>query len=128
MFQLHFGPGPPFYGQAGCLMNRRLPDCRYPAARRWFSSSSRPVPKPTTNSGHQRGRYHGAVAFWCLKIAEQQQYPEREGETYVFDNRHSTRVAAGDRFVYEAKVGHGKLLFLRSGSIARVDERLRTAT
>ena len=81
------------------------------------------IPCDQFSRGFFPARYHDSMAFWCLKISEQQQYKEREGYTYVFDNRHSTRVAAGDGFVYEKKVGHGKLLFLGSGAITRVDER-----
>ena len=54
------------------------------------------------------------MTFWIFKESEQEQYPDEPGRTYVYDNRHSVRVAAGDSFVYLDKrfggygfTGHG---------------------
>lgn len=63
------------------------------------------------------------MAFWSFKITDQKQYPDRKGELYVFDNRHSMRVKPGDRFVYEEKLGHSKLQFVGVGTVADVLER-----
>ena len=54
------------------------------------------------------------MTFWIFKQSEQEQYPDEPGRRYVYDNRHSVRVAAGDSFVYLDKrfggygfTGHG---------------------
>ena len=54
------------------------------------------------------------MTFWIFKQSEQEQYPDEPGRTYVYDNRHSVRVAVGDSFVYLDKrfggygfAGHG---------------------
>ena len=54
------------------------------------------------------------MTYWIFKLSEQEQYLEQPGLTYVFDNRHSVRVTAGDSFVYLDKrsreygfTGHG---------------------
>ena len=66
------------------------------------------------------------MTFWIFKHSEQEQYPDERGRTYVYDNRHSVRVAAGDSFVYLDKrtrgygfTGHGtvtRVLMKASGS------------
>ena len=66
------------------------------------------------------------MTFWIFKQSEQEQYPDEPGRTYVYDNRHSVRVAAGDSFVYFDKrtrgygfTGHGtvtRVLMQASGS------------
>ncbi len=66
------------------------------------------------------------MTFWIFKQSEQEQYPDERGRTYVYDNRHSVRVAAGDSFVYLDKrtrgygfTGHGtvtRVLMKASGS------------
>ena len=66
------------------------------------------------------------MTLWIFKQSEQEQYPDESGRTYVYDNRHSVRVAAGDSFVYLDKrtrgygfTGHGtvtRVLMKASGS------------
>jgi hypothetical protein len=60
------------------------------------------------------------MANWIFKVAEQNIYPDEFGNRYVFDNTHSTRVSAGDHFVYLDKrnrqyafSGHGVVQRLR---------------
>ena len=57
---------------------------------------------------------------WQLKMADQAQYADKPGRTYVFDNTHSVRLAAGDTFAYLDKrggcyafTGHGVVVQLR---------------
>lgn len=38
--------------------------------------------------------------FWIFKLSVQERYPDDPGRVYVYDNRHSVRVAAGDSFLY----------------------------
>ena len=47
------------------------------------------------------------MRYWIFKLSEQEQYADDLGKTYVYDNRHSTRVLAGDYFVYLDKRGGG---------------------
>ena len=47
------------------------------------------------------------MTSWLFKLSEPGQYPEQPGQTYVYDNRHSVKVAAGDSFVYLDKRGGG---------------------
>ena len=47
------------------------------------------------------------MTCWIFKQSEQEQYPDQPGQTYVYDNRHSVRVTAGDSFVYLDKRGGG---------------------
>ena len=61
------------------------------------------------------------MPFWIFKIATQDVYSEQPGRTYVYDNRHSIRVAEGDSFVYLDKrrnqyafTGHGTVHRLRN--------------
>lgn len=63
------------------------------------------------------------MTHWIFKQSEQDQYPDRPGETYVYDNRHSVRVAAGDSLVYLDKRfgGYG---FTGHGVVTRVRTRI----
>ena len=36
------------------------------------------------------------MTFWIFKQSAQEQYPDEPGQRYVYDNRHSVRVNAGD--------------------------------
>ena len=36
------------------------------------------------------------MSYWIFKLSKQEQYPDDLGKTYVYDNRHSIRVSAGD--------------------------------
>ena len=47
------------------------------------------------------------MTCWIFKLSEQEQYADQQGQTYVYDNRHSVRVAAGDSFVYLDKRSGG---------------------
>ena len=58
---------------------------------------------------------------WMFKQADQELYADELGYTYVYDNRHSTRVAPRDLFVYLDKrgggyalTGHGAIMEIRS--------------
>lgn len=68
------------------------------------------------------GRYAvGAMSFWIFKLAEQELYPDKPGEEYVFDNTHSVQVAAGDEFLYlDKRKGYS---FTASGVVASVVRR-----
>ena len=79
------------------------------------------------------------MTFWIFKQSEQEQYPDEPGRTYVYDNRHSVRVAAGDVFVYLDKrtrgygfTGHGvvtRVLMKASGYADRSQTKInRTYT
>ena len=59
------------------------------------------------------------MTFWIFKQSEQEQYPDEPGQRYVYDNRHSVRVTAGDSFVYLDKRsgGYG---FTGHGTVTRV--------
>src|SRR5882672_10171247 len=64
------------------------------------------------------------MSFWIFKVAEQELYPDKPGEEYVFDNTHSVRVKAGDEFLYlDKKQGYA---FTASGVVARVTTRRPT--
>ena len=62
------------------------------------------------------------MTFWIFKQSEQKQYPDQPGHTYVYSNRHSVRVAAGDSFVYLDKRfgGYG---FTGHGTVTKVLRR-----
>ena len=47
------------------------------------------------------------MTCWIFKQSEQEQYPDQPGNVYIYDNRHSVRVTAGDFFVYLDKRGGG---------------------
>lgn len=65
------------------------------------------------------------MAYWIFKLAEQELYPDVPGNTYVYDNTHSTRVQAGDIFVYlDKRQGYS---FTATGAIKKIAERLPTA-
>lgn len=59
------------------------------------------------------------MTFWIFKLSEQEQYPDEPGRRYVYDNRHSVRVAAGDSYVYLDKRdgGYG---FSGHGTVTKV--------
>lgn len=65
------------------------------------------------------------MQFWILKVADQQLYPDVPGLEYVYDNRHSTRVQAGDQFVYLDK-REGRYCFTAVGSVREVRSRAPT--
>lgn len=67
------------------------------------------------------------MAYWIFKLSDQEIYPDELGVKYVYDNRHSVRVAAGDLFLYLDKRG-GRYAFSGHGYIARVSSRRPTAT
>lgn len=62
------------------------------------------------------------MTYWIFKLSEQEQYPDEPSRTYVYDNRHSVRVDAGDSFVYLDKRtgGYG---FSGHGTVTRVLEK-----
>lgn len=59
------------------------------------------------------------MTFWIFKLSGQEQYKDEHGQTYVYDNRHSVRVADGDSFIYLDKrsSGYG---FTGHGTITKV--------
>ena len=59
---------------------------------------------------------------WLLKMADQAQYADKPGRTYVFDNTHSVRLAAGDTFAYLDKRG-GCYAFTGHGVVAQLRQR-----
>ena len=67
------------------------------------------------------------MTFWIFKQSAQEQYPDEPGQRYVYDNRHSVRVNAGDSFVYLDKrfggygfTGHGTVtkVLMRTAEVA----------
>ena len=64
------------------------------------------------------------MSYWIFKQSEQEQYPDEPGQRYVYDNRHSVKVKAGDSFVYLDKRfgGYG---FTGHGTVTKV--LIRTA-
>ena len=71
------------------------------------------------------------MTFWVFKQSEQEQYPDEPGRTYVYDNRHSVRVAVGDSFVYLDKrfggygfTGHGTVtkVLMRTAEVADLSQ------
>ena len=61
------------------------------------------------------------LTSWIFKQSEQKQFPDEQGQRYVFDNRHSVRVTAGDSFLYLDKrsggygfTGHGVVYRMQS--------------
>ena len=63
------------------------------------------------------------MTYWIFKLSNQESYPDDFGRTYVYDNRHSVRVAANDPFVYLDKRGGG-YAFTGHGVITNVLSRL----
>ena len=59
------------------------------------------------------------MTYWIFKQSEQEQYPDEPGRTYVYDNRHSVRVTAGDYFVYLDK-RYGGYGFTGHGTVTHV--------
>ena len=59
------------------------------------------------------------MSFWIFKLSEQEQYPDEFGQAYVYDNRHSVQVAAGDFFVYLDK-RFGRYSFSGHGLVTKV--------
>ncbi len=47
------------------------------------------------------------LRHWIFKLSQQEQYADDFGRTYAYDSRHSTRVLAGDYFLYLDKRGGG---------------------
>ena len=71
------------------------------------------------------------MTFWIFKQSKQEQYPDEPGQRYVYDNRHSVRVNAGDSFVYLDKrfggysfAGHGTVtkVLMRTAGVAELDQ------
>ena len=61
------------------------------------------------------------MTCWQLKQSDQTRYPDSPGKTHVYNNTHSRRVVAGDRFVYLDKRaaryafnGHGVIKEIQS--------------
>ena len=65
------------------------------------------------------------MAYWIFKLSDQEVYPDELGVKYVYDNRHSIHVAAGDSFLYLDKRG-GRYSFNGHGDIVRVSSRKPT--
>lgn len=65
------------------------------------------------------------MSCWIFKVSDQRLYADIEGVQYEYDNRHSIRVRAGDRFVYLDKRA-GEYRFTGAGTVARVEERSPT--
>ena len=61
------------------------------------------------------------MAFWIFKLAKQEQYPDVPGKQYVYDNRHSIKVKAGDVFLYLDK--RQKYSFTAKGVVDKISER-----
>ena len=59
------------------------------------------------------------MSYWIFKLSKQEQYLDDLGKTYVYDNRHSIRVSAGDYFVYLDKRG-GSYDFTGHGVVTNV--------
>src|SRR5262245_8138081 len=65
------------------------------------------------------------MGYWIFKLAEQELYPDVPGSIYGYDNRHSTRVRAGDIFIYlDKRQGYS---FTGTGGIRKIEERTPTA-
>ena len=62
------------------------------------------------------------MATWIFKQSNQELYPDELGRTYVYDNRHSVRVARDDSFIYLDKRG-GSYAFTGHGIITNVQWR-----
>jgi hypothetical protein len=61
------------------------------------------------------------MAYWIFKLAEQELYPDIQGNRYVFDNTHSVRVRAGDVFLYlDKRIGYA---FTATGMVGTVRAR-----
>ena len=65
------------------------------------------------------------MAYWIFKLSHQVIYPDELGVKYVYDNRHSIHVAAGDSFLYLDKRG-GRYSFNGHGDIGGVSSRKPT--
>ena len=66
------------------------------------------------------------MSYWIFKISTQSTYPDVLGKLYVYDNRHSVRVGAGDEFIYLEKAG-AKYALIGAGRVSRVISRKATA-
>ena len=62
------------------------------------------------------------MTYWIFKLSEQEQYNDEHGQTYVYDNSHSVRVAAGDTFIYLDK-RFGDYGFTGHGTVIKVQVR-----
>ena len=60
--------------------------------------------------------------YWAFKIADQSRYDDEYGTKYSYDNSHSTRVAAGDEFLYLGSQQKGQH-FYGAGRVKKVSER-----
>ena len=67
------------------------------------------------------------MTFWIFKQSDQEQYADEQGQTYVYDNRHSVRVKPGDSFVYLDKRGGG-YGFTGHGTVVQVLTRTAEAS
>lgn len=59
--------------------------------------------------------------FWIFKLSSQALYPDEVGKKYVYYNTHSTRVKAGDQFIYLDK--RRKYSFTAAGLVKKVSRR-----
>jgi hypothetical protein len=62
--------------------------------------------------------------YWIFKLSEQGLYPDEVGKKYIYYNTHSTRVSAGDQFLYLDKTK--KYSFTAAGLIKKVNHRAPT--
>lgn len=65
------------------------------------------------------------MTYWIFKLAQQDIYHEKPGETYSYDNTHSIRVRPLDVFVYLDK-REGSYSFSGTGCIRRITKRTPT--
>ena len=63
---------------------------------------------------------------WVFKIGPNQIYPDVRAKSYVYNNRHSMKVQAGDHFLYLEKYGRYGFLFSAFGRIESLTERSPT--
>lgn len=66
------------------------------------------------------------MPFWIFKTATQDVYSDEHGRRYVYDNRHSIRVAQGDSFVYLDK-RRNQYAFTGHGTVHRLGNRAPNA-
>lgn len=62
--------------------------------------------------------------YWIFKLSEQGLYPDEVGKKYIYYNTHSTKVRAGDQFLYLDKTK--KYSFTAAGLVKKVTDRKPT--
>ena len=62
--------------------------------------------------------------YWIFKLSEQGLYPDEVGKKYIYYNTHSTKVRAGDQFLYLDKTK--KYSFTAAGIVKKVTDRKPT--